>query len=106
MSGSPSTGQRFRARFNAAPDHNGLKGYIAVFAIKAITERNNRFDREALAAGLRGARITPAQEPGILIDTIWTETGDIDRESFLGEVRNGRQVITTTLPFINPPRTN
>jgi branched-chain amino acid transport system substrate-binding protein len=99
-------GQRFRARFNAAPDHNGIKGYIAVFAIKAITERNNRFDREALAAGLRGARITPAQEPGILIDTIWTETGDIDRESFLGEVRSGRQVITTTLPFINPPRTN
>ncbi|MEI8145459.1 MAG: ABC transporter substrate-binding protein [Alphaproteobacteria bacterium] len=99
-------GRRYQARFNTAPDHNGIKGFIAVYMIKAITERVGRFDREALAAGLRGARITPAQEPGILIDTVWTETGDIDRESFLGEVRAGRQVITTTLPFINPPRTN
>ncbi|HYF52758.1 MAG TPA: ABC transporter substrate-binding protein [Salinarimonas sp.] len=96
-------GRRFQARHNALPDHNGLKGYIAVFAIKAVTERTGRFDREALAGGLRGARISPAQEPGILIDTVWTQTGDIDRESFLGEVREGRQVITATLPFINPP---
>jgi branched-chain amino acid transport system substrate-binding protein len=99
-------GRRFEARFGTRPDHNGLKGYIAVFAVKAITERLGRFDREAFAAALRGARITPAQEPGILIDTVWTATGDIDRESFLGEVRSGRQVITTTLPFINPPPTN
>jgi branched-chain amino acid transport system substrate-binding protein len=99
-------GRRFQARFNVLPDHNGLKGYIAVHAIKEITERNGRFDREALATALRGARITPAQEPGILIDTVWTQTGDIDRESFLGEVKGGRQVITTTLPFINPPPAN
>lgn len=97
-------GRRYQARFNTAPDHNGLKGNIAVYMVKAITERMGRFDREGFAAALRGARITPQQEPGILIDTVWTETGDLDRESFLGEVRNGRQVITATLPFINPPR--
>jgi branched-chain amino acid transport system substrate-binding protein len=95
-------GQRYQARFNAASDHNGIKGYTAVFMVKAITERLGRFDREAFAQTLRGARITPQQEPGILIDTRWTETGDVDRESFLGEVRDGRQVITTTLPMINP----
>lgn len=99
-------GRRYQARFNALPDHNGIKGYTAVFMVKAMVERVGRFDREALANALRGGRITPAQEPGILIDTVWTETGDVDRESFLGEVRAGRQVITTTLPFINPPRTN
>lgn len=97
-------GRRYNARFNAAPDHNGLKGFIGVFMVKAIVERMGRFDREGFANGLRGQRITPQQEPGILIDTIWTENGDIDRESFLGEVRNGRQVITQTLPMINPPR--
>jgi branched-chain amino acid transport system substrate-binding protein len=97
-------GRRFHARHNALPDHNGLKGYIGVFMVKAITERMGRFDRAGFAQALRGQRITPQQEPGILIDTVWTETGDIDRESFLGEVRNGRQVITATLPMINPPR--
>jgi len=97
-------GRRFQARHNTLPDHNGLKGNIAVYMVKAITERMGRFDRTGFAAALRGARITPQQEPGILIDTVWTETGDIDRESFLGEVRNGRQVITETLPMINPPR--
>ncbi len=96
-------GRRFQARHNAASDHNGIKGYVAVFMVKAITERiGGRFDREAFAAALRGAHITPAQEPGILIETKWTQTGDVDRPSFLAEVVNGRQVIKEVLPMINP----
>lgn len=96
-------GRRYQARFNAASDHNGIKGYVAVFMVKAITERiGGRFDREAFAAALRGAHITPAQEPGILIETKWTQTGDVDRPSFLAEVVNGRQVIKEVLPMINP----
>lgn len=96
-------GRRFQARHNAASDHNGIKGYVAVFMVKAITERiGGRFDREAFAAALRGAHITPAQEPGILIETKWTQTGDIDRPSFLAEVVGGRQVIREVLPMINP----
>jgi branched-chain amino acid transport system substrate-binding protein len=96
-------GRRFQARHNAASDHNGIKGYVAVFMVKAITERiGGRFDREAFAAALRGAHITPAQEPGILIETKWTQTGDVDRPSFLAEVVAGRQVIKDVLPMINP----
>jgi len=74
-----------------------------VFMVKAITERiGGRFDREAFAAALRGAHIMPAQEPGILIETKWTQTGDVDRPSFLAEVVAGRQVIKDVLPMINP----
>lgn len=95
-------GQKFQQKFGAKPDHNGLKGYIAVHMIKEVAERTGKIDSETLAKGLRGARIKPTDEPGILIDTKWTETGDVDRESFLAEVVAGKQVIKSPLPMINP----
>lgn len=95
-------GRRYQARFNMPSDHNGLKGYMGVFMVKWATERMGRFDRKGVADTLRGATITPQMEPGILITTKIEANGDLDRESFLAEVRNGQQVITGTLPMINP----
>ena len=89
---------RFNARFKYIPDHNGIKGYTGVYAIKFATEKLGKFDRKALAASLHGMTISPAQEPGILIETTWDEKGDIDRISFIAEVINGKQVITSELP--------
>ena len=37
--------------------------------------------------------ITPQDEPGVLMEATWDGNGDIDRESFLGEVVNGKQKI-------------
>ena len=42
--------------------------------------------------------ITVAEEPGILMNVKWDNNGDIDRISFLGEVIDGKQKITQTLP--------
>jgi len=42
--------------------------------------------------------ITPAQEPGILMETTWDKNGDLDRVSFLAEVVDGKQKIVQTLP--------
>ena len=42
--------------------------------------------------------ITPKDEPGILIETTWDDKGDIDRISFIAEVINGKQTITSELP--------
>ena len=36
--------------------------------------------------------------PGILIEATWDDTGEIDRITFLAEVKDGKQVITQTLP--------
>jgi branched-chain amino acid transport system substrate-binding protein len=95
-------GRKFQQRFNYASDHNGLKGYMAVYMVKWATEKQKKFDRKGLADTLRGARITPKDEPGIMIETRIEQNGDIDRESFLAEVVAGRQVIKQTLPMINP----
>jgi branched-chain amino acid transport system substrate-binding protein len=95
-------GRKFQARFNYASDHNGLKGYMAVAMIKWATEKQKKFDKKGLADTLRGATITPAEEPGIMITTKVETNGDLDRESYLAEVENGKQIIKATLPMINP----
>jgi branched-chain amino acid transport system substrate-binding protein len=89
---------RFNARFKYVPDHNGIKGYTGVYAIRYATEKLGKFDRKALAASLHGMTISPKDEPGILIETTWDDKGDIDRISFIAEVINGKQQITGELP--------
>lgn len=95
-------GKKFQAKYNYASDHNGLKGYMAVYMIKWATEKQKKFDKKGVADTLRGATIKPSEEPGILIETTVETNGDLDRESFLAEVQNGKQVITATLPKIKP----
>ncbi len=92
-------GERFQKRFKYKPDHNGLKGYTAVYAMRYVTEKKlGKFDRKALASTLHGLTISPKDEPGILIETSWDGVGEIDRISFLAEVVKGQQVISKTLP--------
>ena len=94
-------GKKFEAKFNYKPDHNGVKGYIAPYMIKAAAEKAGKLDPKAIAAALRGLTITPDKLPGILIEATWDDTGEIDRISFLAEVKEGKQVITQTLPKLN-----
>ncbi|NIR29677.1 MAG: amino acid ABC transporter substrate-binding protein [Gammaproteobacteria bacterium] len=94
--------KEFAARFEQAygykPDHNAIKGYVATHVVKEITERIGRFDRQAFGDALHGATITPEDEPGVLMEITYDDKGDVDRESFLVEVVDGKQVITGVLP--------
>lgn len=89
---------KFVAKYNYVPDHNGIKGYLALYMIKAATEKMGKLDSKNLAAALHGLTITPEKEPGILMEVTIDENGDLDRQSFLGEVVNGKQVIKEVLP--------
>ena len=91
-------GKKFEAKFDYKPDHNGVKGYIAPYMIKAAAEKAGKLDAKAIAEALHGLTITPDKVPGILIEATWDETGEIDRISFLAEVKEGKQIITQTLP--------
>ena len=95
-------GKKFQAKYNYVSDHNGMKGYMAVYMVKWATEKQKKFDKKGVADTLRGATIKTSEEPGILIETTIEKNGDLDRESFLAEVKDGKQVITATLPKINP----
>lgn len=90
--------KRFQAKYNYVPDHNGIKGYLSVYMIKAATEKMGKVDAKALPAALHNITITPDKEPGILMEVTVDEKGDLDRMSFLGEVVDGKQVIKQVLP--------
>jgi branched-chain amino acid transport system substrate-binding protein len=91
-------GKKYEAKYGSKSDHNGVKGYIAPYMIKAAAEKAGKLDPKAIAAALHGMTITPDKVPGILLEATWDDTGEIDRISFLGEVKDGKQVITETLP--------
>ncbi len=89
---------RFVKKYNYVPDHNGLKGYLAVYMVKATTEKMGKVDSKAFADTLHGLTIKAKDEPGILMDVTFDQNGDIDRQSFLVEVVDGKQVVKQVLP--------
>ncbi len=97
---------RFKERFGYVPDHNGIKGYLSVYIVKAVTEKMGKVDQENFAKTLHGMTITPEQEPGILMEVTYDDKGDIDRQSFLVEVENGKQVVKKVLPKLGKAASN
>jgi branched-chain amino acid transport system substrate-binding protein len=89
---------KFEKEYGFTPDHNGIKGYIGLYMLKAATEKVGKFDRVAVAKALHNATITTKQEPGVLLDVAVDENGDIDRDSFLVEVQGGKAVVKEILP--------
>ena len=79
-------------------DHNGIKGYIGVYAVKYVTEMIGAFDREAFAKKMHGLTLDVAEYPGMLLTTTWDDTGEMSRESFMTEVKDGKQVVIGTVP--------
>jgi branched-chain amino acid transport system substrate-binding protein len=89
---------RFQKEYKYKTDHNGLKGYSAMYIVKAVTERIGKFDPKAFAAAMHGATLSAKDYPGVLLDVTFDQNGDLDRESFMTRVVNGRQQIFATLP--------
>ena len=90
--------ERFQKEFKYKSDHNGLKGYSAMYIVKVMTERVGKFDPKAFAKAMHGAKITVKDNPGVLLDVTFDQNGDLDRESFMTKVVNGKQVVVETLP--------
>jgi branched-chain amino acid transport system substrate-binding protein len=91
-------GAKYEKEFGAKSDHNGIKGYTGMYVVKAVTEKVGRFDRKAFAQAIKNACFSASQTPGLLMDLCFDDKGDIDRESFLVEVRDGKQMVTEVLP--------
>lgn len=93
--------KKFSARFKYLPDHNGIKGYTAVYLVKYVTEKIGKFDSKAFGAAMKGLTLTPDKAPGMLMEASWDQNGDIDRASFLAEIVDGKHKIVETLPKLN-----
>jgi len=93
--------ERFKKKYNYVCDHNGIKGYTAVYFVKHVTEKMGKFDSKGFATTAHGITISPKDEPNILMEATWDKNGDIDRESFLGQVVGNKQKIVKVLPKLN-----
>jgi branched-chain amino acid transport system substrate-binding protein len=89
---------KFQKEYNYKSDHNGLKGYTGMYIVKAVTEKVGKFDPKAFAEAMHGIRLNAKEQPGILMDVSYDKNGDLDRESFMTKVVNGRQEVIATLP--------
>ena len=91
----------FQKEFKTRSDHNGLKGYIGMYTVKAVTEKIGKFDSRAFAAAMKNISLSAKANPGLLLDVSYDENGDLDRESYLTTVVNGKQVVKEILPPVN-----
>ncbi len=92
---------RFEKEYKYISDHNGVKGYTGVYIMKAAIEKAGKVDRKLLAQTMKGLKIKAADHPGVLMDVSFDANGDLDRESFLAEARNGKQEIKEVLPALS-----
>ena len=92
--------EKFQKEYRYKSDHNGMKGYSGAYVVKAVTEKIGKFDPKAFAKAMQGASISAKEHPGVLMDVTFDNKGDLDRESFMVKVVNGKQEVFATLPAL------
>src|ERR1700682_362884 len=90
--------EKFQKEFKYKADHNGLKGYSAMYIFKVMTERIGKIDSKALAAAMHGAKITTADNPGVHLDRAYDHYGDSDPAGFMTKVVDGKQQVIAVVP--------
>jgi branched-chain amino acid transport system substrate-binding protein len=90
--------KKFHDTYGRDTDHNGIKGYVAVYAIKYVSEMVGKFDRQAFADKMHGLTLKAADYPGIMLDSSWDNDGELSRESFMTEVKDNQQVVIGSVP--------
>jgi branched-chain amino acid transport system substrate-binding protein len=93
---------KFYQEYKYISDHNGIKGYTGVYVLKAAIDKAGKLDRKAVAQAMKGLSISAKKYPGVLMDVSFDNNGDLDRESYVVEVKNGKQVVIEVLPPLNP----
>ena len=69
--------------------------------MKAAIEKVGKLDRVAVAKAMHGLKISAAKNPGVILDVSFDDHGDLDRESYMVEVKDGKQVVISTLPALS-----
>jgi branched-chain amino acid transport system substrate-binding protein len=84
---------KFEKDYKYISDHNGMKGYSGVYVLKAAIEKAGKLDRKAVAEAMKGLKVNTDKYPGALMYTEFDNKGDLDRMSFMVEVKNGKQEV-------------
>jgi branched-chain amino acid transport system substrate-binding protein len=90
--------QKFEREYKYKSSHEGIKGYTAIYVLKAAAEKAGKLDRKAIAQSMKNLKLSAKEHPGVLLDVSYDDKGDISRESYMVEVREGKQVVVKTMP--------
>ena len=90
--------KKYQAKYGEEVDAEAVKGYVGTYVVKATVEKVGSFDQQKFRDTLHNSTIYVKDEPGVLMDISYDENGDIDRISFLVEIKNGKVTIKETLP--------
>ena len=75
-----------------------MKGYSCVYAMQAAIENVGKLDRKAVAQAMHGLKVNTDKYPGALMYTEFDDKGDLDRMSFMVQVKNGKQEVIDMVP--------
>lgn len=89
--------KRYFSEYKSKADHNAMKGYTSMHAAKAIFDKIGKIDSKAFAIAMHGASISVKDYPGVLFDVKYDDKGDLDRESFIVKVVNGKPQVVEIL---------
>jgi branched-chain amino acid transport system substrate-binding protein len=96
--GADNFAANFKEKWGIMPDHNAMKGYMAVYIIKTVVEKLGEFDQEKFVDWLRGGRLTENDNPHFLApEIIYGTNGDMYQTSFIVQIQDGEQVVIDTL---------
>jgi branched-chain amino acid transport system substrate-binding protein len=69
-----------------------------VYAMQAAIEKVGKVDRVAVAKAMKGLKINTDKYPGALMYTEFDDKGDLDRMSFMVQVKNSKQEVVDFVP--------
>ena len=72
-----------------------------MYILKAAIEKAGKLDRKLVAQTLHGLSIKAATHPGVIMNVSVDANGDLDRESFMVEVKGGKQEVKEILPALS-----
>ena len=92
---------KFEREYKYVSDHNGMKGYSGIYSMQAAIEKVGKVDRVAVAKAMKGLKISTDKYPGTLMDVEFDDKGDLDRMSFMVQVKGGKQEVIDTVPALS-----
>jgi len=95
---------KYESKYSELPDHNFFKAYISVYVVKAAVEEIGSFDQQKLRNYLHNRTLRAKKYPNLLMDIYYDENGDVDRQSFLIEIKNQKHAIFGILPPLHEER--
>lgn len=90
-------------RFGVKPDHNAVKGYFAVQLIKTGLTRMGKIDVSGFINLLKNTRFEGRINPDLMTTVSYDLFGDLNRESYLVQVKNGNTEVLGTLSALDTP---